>query len=80
MQEKVKALSDYALKEMLEEIYDFKYVSGVLKEGSVLRQFAKDNRRTVNDVEPYILDEGAERYKKTVTLLMDTRSYKFLKF
>ena len=80
MKEKVKTLSDETLKEMVEEIYDFKYVSGVLKEGSVLLQFAKDNGRTVNDVEPYILDESAERYKKTVTLLMDTRSYKFLKF
>lgn len=80
MQEKVKTISDETLKEMVEEIYDFKYVSGVLKEGSVLRQFAKDNGRTVNDVEPYILNESAERYKKIVTLLIDTRSYKFLKF
>ena len=47
MQEKIKALSDEILKEMLEEIYDFKYVSGVLKEKSLLRQFAKNNGITV---------------------------------
>lgn len=80
MEEKLSNLSNDVFKKMLEEIYDYKYVTGFLEENSLVRKFAKENDTKVFVLEPYILSEAAKRYKKVVTLLMDTKSYEFLKF
>ena len=80
MEEKLSNLSNDIFKKMLEEIYDYKYITGVLEENSLVRKFAKENDTNVFVLEPYILSEGTKRYKKVVTLLMDTKSYEFLKF
>ena len=80
MEEKLSNLNNDIFKKMLEEIYDYKYVTGVLEENSLVRKFAKENDTKVFVLEPYILSEAVKRYKKVVTLLIDTKSYEFLKF
>ena len=62
------------------DIYDYKYITGELKENSILRVFASEMGTTnVRDIEAAVIEYASRKLSKSVLLLFETQPYRFLK-
>lgn len=76
----IEHMDENELVALCNDIYDWMYISGVLKPESVLVQLSvklkfEDRRCLAN----YIIRESAKRFNKTVLLLLQNQPHDFLR-
>lgn len=74
----IQSLSNDNLIQICKEIYDWRYVNGVLVDG-VLSNFAKSVSKTPRDLEKMLINEANVRFNKIATLLICDEPTLYLK-
>ena len=74
----ISSYNDDVLVELLNDIYDWKYITGIVKPESFLKTVINQNQDQdvdPRDIEVAAMDVAASRFDKVVSLLIQNRIY-----
>lgn len=71
--------ADSQLIQALNEVHDWKYVTGDLPENTMLRLLAKENEMSIADIQQKVIEEGHDKFKKIIPLLIADKPTRYIK-
>lgn len=80
IQEYIKHMDENGLRNLCEDIYEWRYVRGTLRPDCFINQLAENIQYwEIREIEDIVLEVGAKRFRNVVLLLLKNRPTDYLK-